>query len=98
MFPEYGRVHSGISVRVTNLPVSDKLRDLRQMHLNALVRVSGVVTRRTGVFPQLQIIKFSCGKCSTILGIPQYIIQTHHQEDFRFFGMIFFSFLDFNKS
>ena len=32
-------------------------------HLNCLIRVSGVVTRRTGVFPQLQLIKYDCVKC-----------------------------------
>jgi DNA replicative helicase MCM subunit Mcm2 (Cdc46/Mcm family) len=29
----------------------------RQYHLNALVRLTGVVTRRTGVFPQLQRVR-----------------------------------------
>jgi DNA replicative helicase MCM subunit Mcm2 (Cdc46/Mcm family) len=28
---------------------------LRNFHLNGLVRVSGVVTRRTGVFPQMRV-------------------------------------------
>ena len=33
-----------------------------------MVRVSGVVTRRTGVFPQLKIIMFDCAKCGHVLG------------------------------
>ena len=37
IFPEYCRIHSEIFVRIKDLPVEDKLRDLRQMHLNALV-------------------------------------------------------------
>jgi DNA replication licensing factor MCM2 len=37
-------------------------------HINCLVRVTGVVTRRTGVFPQLKYVKFSCVKCGMIMG------------------------------
>ena len=40
----------------------------RQFHLNKMVKVSGVVTRRTGVFPQLQMVKFDCLKCGHLLG------------------------------
>ena len=40
----------------------------RQVHLNKLVCTAGVVTRRTGVFPQLQQIKFDCGRCGYVLG------------------------------
>ncbi|KAJ2908562.1 MCM DNA helicase complex subunit, partial [Coemansia aciculifera] len=36
--------------------------------LGTLVRVSGVVSRRTGVFPQLKFVKFDCGKCGAVLG------------------------------
>lgn len=40
----------------------------RQTALNRMVRVSGVVTRRTSVFPQLKYVKFDCGKCGATLG------------------------------
>lgn len=40
----------------------------RQFHLNKLIRVYGVVTRRTGVFPQLQMVKYDCTKCGFVLG------------------------------
>jgi len=68
MFPEYSRIHKEIHVRITDLPIQDSLRDLRQVHLGSLVRVSGVVTRRTGVFPQLTYVKYDCGKCGYIIG------------------------------
>ena len=42
-------------MRIADLPVSDNLRDIRQQHLNALIKVTGVVTRRTSVFPQLKV-------------------------------------------
>jgi DNA replicative helicase MCM subunit Mcm2 (Cdc46/Mcm family) len=40
----------------------------RHFHLNQLVRVDGVVTRRTGVFPQLHMVMFDCLKCGALLG------------------------------
>ncbi|WVO14570.1 hypothetical protein L204_102205 [Cryptococcus depauperatus] len=67
-YPSYDRIHSEIHVRITELPTSMSLRDLRQSNLNCLVRVSGVVTRRSGVFPQLKYVKFDCQKCGTTLG------------------------------
>ncbi|KAI9712270.1 MAG: MCM DNA helicase complex subunit [Bogoriella megaspora] len=67
-YPDYERIHSEIHVRITDLPVQYSLRQLRQTHLNCLVRVSGVVTRRTGVFPQLKYVKFDCTKCGVTLG------------------------------
>lgn len=67
-YPDYERIHSEIHVRMTDIPVQFTLRQLRQSHLNSLVRVSGVVTRRSGVFPQLKYVKFDCAKCGATLG------------------------------
>jgi len=67
-FPEYERIHRDIHVRITDLPTVNTLRELRQVQLNCLVRVSGVVTRRTGVFPQLKWVKYNCGRCDQLLG------------------------------
>lgn len=67
-YPDYERIHSEIHVRVSDVPVQYTLRQLRQSHLNCLVRVSGVVTRRSGVFPQLKYVKFDCAKCGVTLG------------------------------
>ena len=49
----------------------------RQFHLNKMIKVSGVVTRRTGVFPQLQMVKFDCLKCGHLLG--PYFQNTEHE-------------------
>jgi DNA replication licensing factor MCM2 len=51
VYPDYSKIHTEIFVRIRDLPVEDKLRDLRQLHLNALVKFRGVVTKRSGVFP-----------------------------------------------
>ncbi|KAF6760260.1 MCM-domain-containing protein [Ephemerocybe angulata] len=67
-YPAYKRIHSEVHVRISDLPLSSSLRDLRRSDLNKLVRISGVVTRRTGVFPQLKYVKFDCVKCGAVLG------------------------------
>jgi DNA replication licensing factor MCM2 len=67
-YPSYRRIHSEVHVRISDLPLSSSLRDLRRADLNKLVRVNGVVTRRTGVFPQLKYVKFDCQKCKAVLG------------------------------
>lgn len=67
-YPDYTRIHSEIHVRIIDFPDLLNLRDLRQSHLNNLVKIRGVVTRRTGIFPQLKYIKFDCPRCKTVLG------------------------------
>lgn len=67
-YPNYSQIHQEIHVRITDFPNLLSLRDLREKHLNQLVKVSGVVTRRTGVFPQLKYVKFDCLKCGVVLG------------------------------
>ncbi|KAI3501923.1 hypothetical protein L1887_29951 [Cichorium endivia] len=64
----YKNIHQKIYVRVTNLPVYDQIRNIRQIHLNTMIRIGGVVTRRSGVFPQLQQVKYDCNKCGAVLG------------------------------
>eukprot|EP00056_Hartaetosiga_gracilis_P004509 m.75779 g.75779 ORF g.75779 m.75779 type:complete len:898 (+) comp11854_c1_seq2:152-2845(+) len=67
-YPHYGSIKTDIHVRIGALPVTDIIRDIRQTDLNALVRISGVVTRRTGVFPQLKTVKYNCDKCGMTIG------------------------------
>lgn len=38
------------------------------MHLNQLIRTTGVVTSCTGVLPQLSVIKYDCVKCNYVIG------------------------------
>lgn len=63
VYPDYSRIHAEIFVRIKDLPVEDKLRDLRQVHLNALVKFRGVVTKRSGVYPQFykMFLRCMCG-------------------------------------
>ncbi|KYR02137.1 MCM family protein [Tieghemostelium lacteum] len=68
MFPNYKNIVKCIHVRITHLPLCESLRDIRQSHLNRLIKVGGVVTRRSSVYPQLKYVKYDCVKCKTILG------------------------------
>ena len=47
IYPDYTDLHQEIYVRMSELPVEDRLRELRQVHLNALIKFRGVVTKRT---------------------------------------------------
>jgi len=53
---------------INQVPLPPLSPPYRNYHLNGLVRVHGVITRRTAVFPQLRIVKFDCTKCGYLLG------------------------------
>jgi DNA replication licensing factor MCM2 len=57
-----------VHVRIVGHEIVLSLRTLRQIHLHKLVRVVGVVTRRTQVFPQIQSVTFDCTHCKTSVG------------------------------
>jgi DNA replication licensing factor MCM2 len=68
LYPHYHKIAKEIHVRISDLPLVEELRSLRQLHLNQLVRTNGVITSSTSVLPQLSMIKYNCLKCSFILG------------------------------
>jgi len=55
-----------ISLRVAiyNFLVQDPIRELSTAHLNKLVLVEGVVTKRSGVFNQVKRLYLCCAKCN----------------------------------
>jgi len=67
-FAAYENIHDEIFVRICELPILDTLRDLRTIHLNVLVRVRGIVTRRSQVRPMLRKSYFRCTGCDSLLG------------------------------
>ncbi|KAF7664250.1 hypothetical protein LDENG_00182550 [Lucifuga dentata] len=77
MYPKYDRIAHEIHVRICNLPLVEEIRSLRQLHLNQLIRTSGVVTSCTGVLPQLGMVKYNCNKCNFVLGP---FFQSQNQE------------------
>lgn len=60
LYPDYDRIHPQIHVRMTDLPVLDTLRGIRHTHLNGMITVRGVVTRRTSVLPEQAIVRYNC--------------------------------------
>ncbi|CAB3408080.1 unnamed protein product [Caenorhabditis bovis] len=68
MYPFYSRVCAEIKVRIAHLPVEEDIRMLRQVHLNMLIRTSGVVTIASGILPQLAVVKYDCVACGYLLG------------------------------
>jgi DNA replication licensing factor MCM2 len=68
MFPSYHAIQSEIHVRISDVPILDSLRDLRRSHLDCLVKVHGVVTRRSAVYPQLQLAHYTCQSCQKTQG------------------------------
>merc|ERR1719223_1851407 len=43
LYPNYSRIQPKICARISNLPLIEEIHMLRQLHLNQLVRVPGVV-------------------------------------------------------
>jgi DNA replication licensing factor MCM2 len=68
LFPHYSSIRTEIHVRVGQVPIMDSLRDLRRSHLDCLVKVSGVVTRRSNVYPQMQMAVYKCVVCKSTQG------------------------------
>jgi len=68
LYPYYDLVTPEVHVRLTDIPILEELRSLRQFHLNQLIRTEGVVAACTPILPQLYMIKFDCTKCGYVLG------------------------------
>ena len=91
-YPNYERISSLIHIRIADLPLMEDLRSLRyliysnitvskclhrRLHLNQLIRTSGVVTSTTGILPQLNLVMYNCLKCGFVLGP---FVQSQQQE------------------
>lgn len=68
LYPQYARIAKEIFVQISELPLLEDIRSLRQLHLNQLVRTHGVITSATSILPQLSIVKYDCLKCHYVLG------------------------------
>lgn len=76
LFPDYHRIHNEIFVKMRNDKgtqiILEHIRNLRYPSLGKLLRVAGVVTRRTQVFSQMKMAYYICVKCGDRKG-PLYI-------------------------
>lgn len=68
LFPNYKYIKPKVHARVKDVPVEEEIRSLRNAHLNTLVKVKGVITRRSGVFPLLSLVTYHCNKCGSSFG------------------------------
>jgi DNA replication licensing factor MCM2 len=57
-----------LRVAVCNFSISENIRDLTVKHLGNLVSVTGVATKRSGVFNQVKRLYVRCAKCNTLAG------------------------------
>ncbi|KAM6946629.1 DNA replication licensing factor MCM2 isoform 2-T2 [Lycodopsis pacificus] len=59
MYPKYDRIAHEIHVRICNLPLVEEIRSLRQLHLNQLIRTSGVSQNQ-------EVKPGSCPECQSL--------------------------------
>lgn len=72
-FPGYSEIQEEVFVKIANFPLKEELRELRTFHLNTLVKVEGVVTRRHPVCSQLKQVFYIC-RCGERKG-PIYVSE-----------------------
>ena len=58
-------------VRMTNLPESTDIRDIRADHRGQLVSIQGIIRKATEVRPKITDAAFECQRCGTLSRIPQ---------------------------
>ncbi|WP_136717464.1 LAGLIDADG family homing endonuclease [Halorientalis salina] len=58
-------------VRVTNLPETTEIRQIRADHRGMLISVQGIVRKATDVRPKVTTAAFECQRCGTLTRIPQ---------------------------
>ncbi|KAH9386516.1 DNA replication licensing factor MCM2 [Nematocida major] len=68
IFPKYSFIRSVLIFRLVNIPTFDHIRSLRNAHLNTLVKVHGIITKRSKVYPIVSLVKYTCQKCKAISG------------------------------
>jgi len=58
-------------VRMTNLPETTDIREIRADHRGNLISVQGIVRKATDVRPKITQAAFECQRCGTLTRIPQ---------------------------
>ncbi|KAI5181527.1 DNA replication licensing factor MCM2 [Nematocida sp. AWRm80] len=74
IYPKYFQIRATVVARIVNIPTMENIRDLRNIHLNSLVRVIGIVTKRSRVFPVLSLVKYTCNGCKAVVG--PFLVET----------------------
>lgn len=60
-------------VRIKNLPKTQQelIRNIRSIHLNKFIQVSGIIRQKSDVRPQITSARFECPSCGNILPVLQ---------------------------
>ena len=67
-FPGFDNIHNEVYVKIADFPLEEKIKDLRVFHLNTLIKVKGVITRRYPVYNSLKKLFVICSKCGDRTG------------------------------
>ena len=62
-YPGYQDIQDEVYIKIKDFPLEEKIRDLRTFHINTLVKVKGVVTRRYPIYQKLKKLFYLCIKC-----------------------------------
>ncbi|ORD94898.1 MCM2 [Enterospora canceri] len=74
-FPNYLNIKSVLYGHIIGLPVIEEIRALRNEHLNRLIRITGVVTKRHQLQSKVKIAYFTCTACKAVTG--PYKVETN---------------------
>jgi replicative DNA helicase Mcm len=73
---EFTEVH----VRIRHLPELTLIKDIRSVHINTLISVTGLVRKATEVRPRIVNAAFKCARCGDLTYLPQ---EEHFVEPFE---------------
>lgn len=66
-YPQYGKIFPEVFVKVKDFLLEEDLRNIRHKHLGKMIKIKGVITRRSAVFSQLKMIYLEC-RCGHTIG------------------------------
>jgi len=79
----YESIQDQVYIKIDNFPLIEKIRDLRCFHINTLVKIKGVITRRYPTHQKLMKLYYICLKCGDRKG-PYTYQDDDNSKDFKF--------------
>lgn len=63
-YPGYESIFEETFVKFEMFPLEEKIRDLRTFHINTLVKVTGVITKKYPTYQKLKKLYYICLSCT----------------------------------